>query len=189
MLLSDHGPEVRLNGCDSRRAEGSEMGKGRRSRMDLRREAEAVEARKRETDEEVEGEETEEGDEEEDDDEEEAEAEVEVEAEAEVESDEAVDDDEGGDDDEDRPKKKKKPKKVVAKKAPAKKAATKRTRTAKEVRTRAVWVVFDNASKRVDTFPYNQKADAEALLARKLEEKKGTFYINLVKEEIKDESK
>ena len=26
----------------------------------------------------------------------------------------------------------------------------------------------------------------DALLARKLEEKKGTFYINLVKEEIKD---
>ena len=53
-------------------------------------------------------------------------------------------------------------------------------------RTRAVWVVYDNGSKVVDKFPYNQRADADALLARKLEEKKGTFYINLVKEEIKD---
>ncbi len=158
------------------------MGKGRRSRMDLRREAEAVEARKRDTDEEVEGEEAEEGDEE--DDEEEAEGEAEVEGEAEPDAEEVGD--EAGDDEEERPKKK--AKKVPVKKA-AKKPAAKRTRAAKEVRTRAVWVVFDNASKRVDTFPYNQKADAEALLAKKLEEKKGTFYINLVKEEIKDEGK
>ena len=71
-------------------------------------------------------------------------------------------------------------------KTSAKKATTKRTRAAKEVRTRAVWVVYDNGSKVVDKFPYNQKADAEALLAKKLEEKKGTFYIKLVKEEIKE---
>jgi hypothetical protein len=157
--------------------------------MDLRREAEAVEARKRDTDEEVEGEEGEEAEEAEDEaeDEEEAEAEVEGEIEADPEADpEEVGDDDAGED-EVRPKKKK-AKKVPVKKV-AKKATTKRTRTAKEVRTRAVWVVFDNASKRVDTFPYNQKADAEALLAKKLEEKKGTFYINLVKEEIKDEGK
>ena len=46
--------------------------------------------------------------------------------------------------------------------------------------------MFDNASKRVDTFPFNQKAEAEALLAKKLQEKEGkaTFYLNLVKEEI-----
>jgi len=50
------------------------------------------------------------------------------------------------------------------------------------VRMKAVWVVFDNASKRVDTFPYSQRAEADALLARKQEEKKGTFYIQLVKE-------
>ena len=49
-----------------------------------------------------------------------------------------------------------------------------------------MWIVYDNGSKVVDKFPYNQKADAEALLAKKLEEKKGTFYINLVKEEIKE---
>ena len=157
------------------------MAKGRKSRLDLRREAEAVEARKRDADDETEGEEA---DEEEDDEEEaEGDAEADAEADAEVEADDEGGDDEG-DDDEDRPKKKKA--KKVAKKPAAKKPAAKRTRAAKEVRTRAVWVVFDNASKRVDTFPYNQKAEAAALLAKKLEEKKGTFYINLVKEEIKD---
>jgi hypothetical protein len=158
------------------------MGKGRRSRMDLRREAEAVEARKREQDEETEGEEG--GEEEEEDEEEEDEGEAEPEPEPEG---DAEGDDEGGDDDEERPKKKKA--KKPAKKAPAKKPTTKRTRAQKDPRTRAVWVVFDNASKRVDTFPYNQKAEAEALLAKKLEEKKGTFYINLVKEEIKEDGK
>jgi hypothetical protein len=94
--------------------------------------------------------------------------------------DEAGDEDAGDDDGEAKPKAKKK---APAKKKPA--AApktTKRTRVPKEVRMKAVWVVFDNASKRVDTFPYSQKSDAEALLARKQEEKKGTFYISLVKE-------
>ena len=55
------------------------------------------------------------------------------------------------------------------------------------VAMRALWVVYDNSNKKVDSFPYNQKAEAEALLARKLEEKKGTFFLNLVKEEMKDE--
>src|SRR5262249_23951753 len=141
------------------------MAKGRGgrgpSRLDKRRGAEAAEAREQ-------GEERE--------DEQEAEAEDEADAE-----------DEGGDDDEDGAKKKK----PAPKKKPAapKKAPTKRVRTQKEVRHKAVWVVFDNSSKRVDTFPYNQKAEAEALLARKQEEKKGTFYLNLVKEELKDEAR
>jgi hypothetical protein len=86
--------------------------------------------------------------------------------------------DEEGGDDEEAPK----PKKAVAKKAPAKKPAAKRTRAPKEVRMRAVWVVFDNASKRVKEFPYPQKAEAEAFLAEKIEEKKGTFYLSMVKE-------
>lgn len=152
------------------------MAKGRRSRMDLRREADAVEARKRDEDEVPE-----EGDEEEGDEDEEEDDEEEGEAEAEAADDSDDDDDSGDDDDEDAPKKKKKPKKAAAKKP-----AVKRTRAAKEVRQRAVWVVFDNGRKVVKAFPFNQKADAEKLLAEKLEEKKGTFYINLVKEEIKD---
>lgn len=103
------------------------------------------------------------------------EAEVEEVEEEEEESDDG-DDDEGG-------KKKKAKAKAKPKKAPAaKKPATKRTRAPKEVRQKAIWVVFDNASKRVGTFAFNQKDDAEALLASKQEEKKGTFYLNLVKE-------
>src|SRR6266478_2789092 len=139
------------------------MVKGRKSRMDLRREAEAVEARKQDEDVETEG-----GEEEEE--EEEADAEGEA----------------GADDEDAKPKKKKAKKVAVKKPAAAKKPATKRSRAAKEVRTRAVWVVYDNGSKVVDKFPYNQRAEADALLAKKIEEKKGTFYINLVKEEIKD---
>jgi hypothetical protein len=142
--------------------------------MDLRREADAVEARKRDEDEVPEEGDEEEGDEEEEEDEED-------EGEGEAEASDDSDDDDGGDDDEDAPKKKKKPKKVAAKKP-----AVKRTRAVKEVRQRAVWAVFDNGRKVVKTFPFNQKAEAEKLLAEKLEEKKGTFYINLVKEEIKD---
>ncbi len=145
------------------------MAKGRGSRgptrMDLRRQNEAAEAKDGEVkavDAEAE-------------EDEEPEAEVEAEADAE----EGDDDEEGG---------KKKKKKAVKKKAApkVKKPAAKRTRTPKEVKQRAIWVVFDNASKRVDTFPYNQKADAEALLAKKILEKEGkaTFYMNLVKEEM-----
>ncbi|HJZ57839.1 MAG TPA: hypothetical protein VKE74_22960 [Gemmataceae bacterium] len=140
------------------------MAKGRGgrgpSRLDKRREAEAAEAR---------------GQDEEREDEEEAGAEDEAEAE-----------DEGGHDEDGAKKKKAAPKK---KPATPKKTPTKRVRAQKEVRHKAVWVVFDNSSKRVDTFPFNQKAEAEALLARKQEEKKGTFYLNLVKEELKEEAR
>jgi hypothetical protein len=146
------------------------MAKGRAgrgpTRMDKRREAEAAEAK--------EAREKEDGEEEE-------ETEEEAEAEPDAESDSDGDDEEGG-------KKKKKPakKKAVKKAAAPKKPATKRSRAAKEVRRKAVWIVYDNASKKIDTFPFNQKAEAEALLAKKIEEKKGTFYLNLVKEPIEE---
>lgn len=146
------------------------MAKGRGgrgpSRLDMRRQAEAAEAREKE-DEELEGEEEEETEGEE-------EGEVEAEADVEEEGEEGGEDEEGG--------KKKKPKKKVV----AKKPATKRVRAQKEVRQRALWVVFDNSQKPVEKFPYNQKAEAEALLARKIQEKEGkaTFYLNLIKEPI-----
>jgi hypothetical protein len=143
------------------------MAKGRGgrgpSRMDKRREAEAVEAK--------EAREQEDGQEEE------------VEESEEEEADSDAGDAEGDDGDEEGGKKKKAPKK----KAPKKPAApTKRSRAAKEVRRRAVWKIYDNASKVIETFPFNQKAEAEAFLAKKIEEKKGTFYLNVVKEEIVD---
>ena len=135
------------------------MAKGRGgrgpTRMDKRREADAAEAREKDDERE------------------------EVEEEAE----EADADD--GDEDGDGKKKKKAPKKKVAAKKPAgPKKPSKRTRTAKEVRRRAVWVVFDNSNKPVGTFPFNKKHDAEAALAKKVEEKKGTFFLNLIKEEM-----
>lgn len=139
------------------------MAKGRGSRppsrLDKRREMEALEARER--------------DEEELEDEEADEEEV---AEA--------DEDEGDDEDDGSPRKKSSKKAGGTK---AKKASAKR-RTTKEVRRRAVWVVYDNTQKPVEEFPFNQKAEAEALLARKLQEKEGkaTYYLNLVKVEMKD---
>jgi DNA segregation ATPase FtsK/SpoIIIE-like protein len=142
--------------------------KGGPSRMDLRREAEAVEARDKDEEKVVS----------EDDDEEEDEEE-----EADEEAGEAGDaDDEGGDDDEDAPKPKKAKKKAEPK---PKKAPVKRTRAVKEVRMKALWVVFDNGGKRVKEFPYANKAGAETLLAEKMgEEKKGTYYLQLVKEPL-----
>jgi hypothetical protein len=147
------------------------MAKGRSrgpTRLDKRREAEAVEAKEAQSQEEGQEEEVEE----------EAEEEADAEPDAETDSD---------DGDGESPKKKKPAKKKAVKKAPAaKKPATKRSRAAKEVRRRAVWVVYDNASKEIETFPFNQKAEAEALLAKKIEEKKTTFYLNLVKKAIEE---
>ena len=94
--------------------------------------------------------------------------------------DEAADSDEG--DSEDGDEKVAKPKKVVKKKAPA----VKRTRTPKVVRMRAVWLVLDNGSKPVQSFAFNQKADAEALIEDKNKEKKGGFYLQRGKEAIEE---
>jgi hypothetical protein len=111
------------------------------------------------------------------------------EEEEEEEEEDGGDDEGGGDDDEEGgSKKKKKPKakpKAKEKKPAAKKPSAKRTRTPKEVRLKAVWVVFDNASKRVDTFPFKDKKEAEALLEKKLQDK-GTFYLSLVKEPFEE---
>jgi hypothetical protein len=150
-------------------------GGGGPSRMDLRRQNEAAESR--ESEDEVE--EVEDDDEEGDDDEADAEAEVDAEV-------EAVDEDAAGDDDEDAPKPKKSRAKAKAKtpKEPKAKAPSKRTRAVKEVRMKAIWVVMDNGSKRVKEFAFNQKAEAEAFLAEKTEEKKGNFYIQLIKEQM-----
>ena len=51
---------------------------------------------------------------------------------------------------------------------------------------RAIWVVFDNSNKRLSTFPFKEKKDAESFLEKKQEEKKGTCYMQLVKEELKE---
>jgi cobalamin biosynthesis protein CobT len=113
--------------------------------------------------------EEEEGEDEEEGEEEEAEAEAEEEG---GEEEEAA----GDEDDEDAPKaKKKKPK---PKKAPAPKRARS---TKKVVRQKAVWVIYDNSSKQIETFPFNQRAAAEKLLAEKAEDPKKGYYLQMVK--------
>jgi hypothetical protein len=84
----------------------------------------------------------------------------------------------GDDEDEDAPKKKKKKKVVKPKKAPA----PKRARSAKKVvRQMAVWVIYDNSSKQIETFPYNQRDEAEKFLASKAEDPKKGYYLQMVK--------
>lgn len=125
------------------------------NRSDLRAQAEAAEARETDKDK----------DEDEEDEEE---------------TDDESSDDDGGDDDE-APKKKKA--KAKPKAAPKKKAAP-RKKAVKEVRMKAVWIVFDNASKRLKEFAYPNRADAEKFMAERAEEKKGTYYIQLIKEPL-----
>lgn len=142
------------------------MARGKKSgpsRQELRRQNDAVEAQETEDEDETD---EEEGEEDED---------------AAEESDEAEGGDDDGGDDEEAPKPKKKP---AAKKKPvaAKKPSTRKARVKEPPRMRAIWVIFDNGSKRVKEFPYAQKADAERVLSEKQEEKKGTFYLQLVKE-------
>lgn len=127
-----------------------------------------------------------EDDEDEDEDEDEEAEEGEEAAEEEAPADD--DDDAGDDDDDDEEGGKKKKKKAKAKaKAKPKKAPAKRARASKKaVRQKAVWVVLDNSSKELETFPFNQKAEAEQFLATKSEDKKGLYLqmrkVNLVEE-------
>ena len=141
------------------------MARGRKagpSRLDMRKQADAAEAREKPAEDEEEKEEDEDAD-------------------ADAEEEEAGDD-EGGDDDDEKPKAKAKAKVKKVKDPTVKKAPVKRTRAVKEVRMRAIWVILDNGSKVLETFPYPQKADAEEFLAKKIEEKKGTFYLQMRKE-------
>jgi len=126
-----------------------------------------------------------EDDEDEDEDEDEEAEEGEEAAEEEAPADDDAGDDDDDDEDEDGKKKKKKAKAKA--KAKAKKAPVKRARASKKaVRQKAVWVVLDNSSKELETFPFNQKAEAEQFLVTKSEDKKGLYLqmrkVNLVEE-------
>ncbi len=132
------------------------MAKGRiRSRMELREQYEAAEARERE--------ERERGEEEE-------------ELEEEEETDE-LEHEEGEEGDEEAPAPKKK------KKAPAKEPRV-RKKPAKQVRRRLVWVVIDNSNKKVAQYDYARKQEADDHAARLQAEKKSTYFVQPVKEEI-----
>ncbi len=72
------------------------------------------------------------------------------------------------------------------KKAPSTEAKPKRSRAAKATRQRAVWVVFDNASKPCSTFEYPRRLEAEETATRLATDKKSTYFVQLVKEDMKD---
>jgi hypothetical protein len=72
------------------------------------------------------------------------------------------------------------------KKAVAKEPKPKRTRTPKHVRQKVVWVVYDNSSKRIATYEYPKKQEAEEHAARLKEEKKMTYYVQPIKEPIEE---
>jgi hypothetical protein len=131
------------------------MAKGRiRSRLELREQYEAAEARERaDRGAQPEDEQEEEGDE--------------APAAAEAEGEEVA-----------APVKKK------AKKPAAAKEPSKRKKTTKLVPKRAVWVIYDNAYKKVKTFPFNQKKEAEEEAEKLRQEKKSTYFVQPFKEDI-----
>jgi len=111
--------------------------------------------------------------EEEDGDEEEAEGEAESEEEPDVEGDEE-------DEEAPKPKKKKKPPKAPAKP---------RSRAAKQVRMKVVWGVFNNSNQQVETFPFPDKAEADACATRLGTDKKATFFVQLVRKPLEEKEK
>jgi hypothetical protein len=62
----------------------------------------------------------------------------------------------------------------------------KRSRAAKIVRQRVVWIVFDNAHKPIQTFEYPRRQEAVDLAARLATDKKATYFVQPVKEDLKD---
>lgn len=122
--------------------------------------------------------------EERDDDEEEDDDDDDEEGDGDAEPDEEGDADADGDDEE-APKPKKKPKKVAKKPA----ATKSRSRTAKVVRLKVVWGVFNNSNQQVESYPYPQKADAEAHAARLTNDKKQTHFVQSVKKPFEEKEK
>ncbi len=72
------------------------------------------------------------------------------------------------------------------KKAAPKEPKPKRTRTPKHVRQKVVWVVYDNSNKRIATYDYPKKQEADDHAARLKEEKKMTYYVQPLKENIEE---
>jgi hypothetical protein len=72
------------------------------------------------------------------------------------------------------------------KKAPSTEPKPKRSRAAKVVRQRVVWIVFDNAHKPIQTFEYPRRQEAEDLATRLATDKKSTYFVQPVKEDLKD---
>jgi hypothetical protein len=78
------------------------------------------------------------------------------------------------------PAKPKKKKKATTEAKPRKK-------TTKQVRKRVIWVVYDNSHKPIARFPYTQKKEADEKAEQLKTDKKGTYFVQPLKEEITDE--
>jgi hypothetical protein len=76
------------------------------------------------------------------------------------------------------------PKKASKRKAAAAPNVKKPRKTKARPRLRACWGVFDGSMKQVAIFDYNQRAAADEKLAGLLATKKGTHFLQLVKEPI-----
>ncbi len=146
-----------------------------RNRRELRAAYDAAE-RREEEERKGKGDEGEEEEEDEEEDEEES-AEDEEEAGEEDEGYGEEDEDEEDEEGERKPKKKKKP---------VKEPKPKRTRAAKQVRQKAVWVVFNNSHAAVAKFDYPKKKEAEEHAAKLKAESKTnqSYFVQMVKENM-----
>ena len=84
----------------------------------------------------------------------------------------------GGEGDEEAATAVKKKKKTTTKESKPRKKAV------KAVRRRVVWVVFDNSNKKIAQYDYTRKVEADEHAARLQTEKKQTYFVQPVKEEI-----
>ena len=73
-------------------------------------------------------------------------------------------------------------KKVAKKKAPTKRAS--RAKEPEEIRKKVFWGVFNQSLKRVATFEFNQKKEAEAKAEALSQSGKSPHFVQKVKEEI-----
>ena len=99
-------------------------------------------------------------------------------------SDDSEDDEE--DDDGEEEEEKPAPKKKAKAKKKTTTTRTRRTRATKTPRQKVVWGVFDNANKRIKTFDYSQKAEADQHAAKMQEDKGQIYFVQPVKEQIEE---
>jgi hypothetical protein len=74
------------------------------------------------------------------------------------------------------------PKGVAKRKSVAAAKVRKPRKSKAPPRMRALWCVYDGGMKEVALFDYNQRAAAEAKLTAMLDKKKGTYFLQIVKQ-------
>jgi hypothetical protein len=77
-----------------------------------------------------------------------------------------------------------KAKKAAVKKAPGAAKPKKKVKKVEIVRLRMTWGIFDNSNQQQATFPYSEKAAAEARLKELHDKGKGSYFLQPVKEPI-----